>query len=493
MKRLLSALTALVLFLTAGCASASLLPGEMVVGDDIACEELTDFYYTYDASTNPPHYQRYRFYVEDGKRYFYHETREGGGWPQTEEDITRSGTSELTDAQWTTFCDLLNGGTACRREEYLDSGDAGPWLFIYWNGGEEEGREFAFASCAEEAAFEEFCAALADHPGDHALTRFFYSIWGEMMPRTWEITLHGDGYCIRENEETPRPFPEALTAELTQAIAENNADSWRGVYETEYMVLDGEAFSLEIDYADGVRVRAGGDNAFPDMYFSFQGAVLDIFEREKTAGLAGVYRYEGAGSDFTITLNADGTYSFYEGVLSSYTGMGTWEVYDNAVYLTEGEGGFDLSFMFRLEENALVYIADGSDAFICASVQDQERFVKQTALRISVSDGLHTIVYELNDSPSAGSLYGMLPLDIEVENYGSSEIIFYPPQPIDTTDGIEDGGEAGALALFSPWGNVVMYYDSFGAYPGLYLLGQAVEGADQVSSLSGTIHIEAEK
>ena len=38
-----------------------------------------------------------------------------------------------------------------------------------------------------------------------------------------------------------------------------------------------------------------------------------------------------------------------------------------------------------------------------------------------------------------------------------------------------------------------MYYDSFGAYPGLYLLGQAMEGADQVSGLSGTIHVEAVK
>jgi hypothetical protein len=72
-------------------------------------------------------------------------------------------------------------------------------------------------------------------------------------------------------------------------------------------------------------------------------------------------------------------------------------------------------------------------------------------------------------------------------------IIFYPPQAVDTAEGIEDGGEAGGLALFSPWGNVVMFYDSFGSYPGLYILGQAVEGVEQISSLSGTIHVEAVK
>ena len=118
---------------------------------------------------------------------------------------------------------------------------------------------------------------------------------------------------------------------------------------------------------------------------------------------------------------------------------------------------------------------------------------EETSMKISVTDGTHTIIYELNDSPSAKSLYGMLPMDIEVENYGSNEKIFYPAEKIDTNDGIEGGGGAGGLALFSPWGNVVMYYDTFNSYPGLYLMGTAAEGADQVKDLSGTIHIEAEE
>lgn len=116
---------------------------------------------------------------------------------------------------------------------------------------------------------------------------------------------------------------------------------------------------------------------------------------------------------------------------------------------------------------------------------------EEHAMKISVSDGTRTIIYRLNDSPSAKSLYDMLPFDIEVENYGHNEKIFYPKQKIDTTDGIEGGGEAGGLALFSPWGNVVMYYDSFGSYPGLYILGEAIEGVEQVKDLAGTIHVEA--
>jgi hypothetical protein len=118
---------------------------------------------------------------------------------------------------------------------------------------------------------------------------------------------------------------------------------------------------------------------------------------------------------------------------------------------------------------------------------------EEVPMKIRVTDGTHTIIYKLNDSPSAKSLYSMLPMDIEVEDYGSNEKIFYPEEKIDTADGIEGGGGAGDLALFSPWGNVVMFYDTFSSYPGLYLLGTAEEGADQVKGLSGTIHIEAEE
>ena len=112
-------------------------------------------------------------------------------------------------------------------------------------------------------------------------------------------------------------------------------------------------------------------------------------------------------------------------------------------------------------------------------------------MRIRVTDGTHTVIYQLNNSPSAKSLYAMLPMDAEVENYGSNEKIFYPEAAVDTADGIECGGKAGGLALFSPWGNVVMYYDSFGSYPGLYILGEAVEGTDQIKDLAGSIHVEA--
>lgn len=113
-------------------------------------------------------------------------------------------------------------------------------------------------------------------------------------------------------------------------------------------------------------------------------------------------------------------------------------------------------------------------------------------MKIKVSDGNNEIIFLLNDSSAAKSLYGQLPLTLEVENYGSNEKIFYPPEKLDGSDVTEGGGQTGGLAYFSPWGDVVMYYAPFEAYPGLYVLGEATEGSDNIQKLSGTISVTAD-
>ena len=114
------------------------------------------------------------------------------------------------------------------------------------------------------------------------------------------------------------------------------------------------------------------------------------------------------------------------------------------------------------------------------------------AMKIRVSDGTNDITFELNETSAAKSLYGMLPLEVKVENYSNNEKIFYPPTTVSYGDDcIEGDCPAGTLALFSPWGNVVMYYGAASRYSGLYILGQAVEGADNIQNLTGTIRVEA--
>ncbi|WP_288278180.1 cyclophilin-like fold protein [uncultured Prevotella sp.] len=110
--------------------------------------------------------------------------------------------------------------------------------------------------------------------------------------------------------------------------------------------------------------------------------------------------------------------------------------------------------------------------------------------RIKVTDGNHNVTFELNETSAAQSLYGMLPITKEVQNYSTNEKIFYPETAINySSDCIEGACPVGTLALFSPWGNVVMYYGAASKYTGLYILGNAVEGADQISELTGDITV----
>lgn len=114
----------------------------------------------------------------------------------------------------------------------------------------------------------------------------------------------------------------------------------------------------------------------------------------------------------------------------------------------------------------------------------------QTAMEIRVTANGKTTVFELNNSQAARDLYVQLPLSIEVENYSDNEKIFYPPKKLNTTDTPLADAEAGTLAYYAPWGDVVMFYGSFGSAAGLYELGHAVSGSEHIEGMTGTIRIE---
>lgn len=117
---------------------------------------------------------------------------------------------------------------------------------------------------------------------------------------------------------------------------------------------------------------------------------------------------------------------------------------------------------------------------------------KGKAMQISVTSNGTTITYALNESQAAKDLYAQLPLEIDVEDYGGKEKIYYPPNKLGTSNTpLVKSAHPGTLAYYAPWGDVVMFYDSFGSASGLYELGEAVKGTKSIRSLSGTVRIEA--
>ena len=110
--------------------------------------------------------------------------------------------------------------------------------------------------------------------------------------------------------------------------------------------------------------------------------------------------------------------------------------------------------------------------------------------QISVTCGDMQVVYALNDSPAAQGLLSQLPLTVEVEDFSTNEKVFYPPQELDTSNTPLAEGGAGTLAYYAPWGDVVLFYDSFSANSSLFELGEAVSGVENIGQMSGTITVE---
>ena len=92
--------------------------------------------------------------------------------------------------------------------------------------------------------------------------------------------------------------------------------------------------------------------------------------------LAGVYVYEktGFGGEFTITLNSDGTFQYYEGALSSTFGNGTLTLEDGLLCITEENARQPRTNCFRVEDGSLVFQAEDSDNFMFVKVLDGEQF-----------------------------------------------------------------------------------------------------------------------
>jgi len=116
----------------------------------------------------------------------------------------------------------------------------------------------------------------------------------------------------------------------------------------------------------------------------------------------------------------------------------------------------------------------------------------ETKLKIIIRGNGKTVIFELNKSTAAKSLYEQLPMTVDVENYSNNEKIFYPEKKLDTSVTPLANAKKGTLAYYAPWGDVVLFYVDFGSASGLYELGKAVSGIDDIVSLSGKIQIEKE-
>ncbi len=89
------------------------------------------------------------------------------------------------------------------------------------------------------------------------------------------------------------------------------------------------------------------------------------------------YTYEkpGFGGDFTIQIKEDGTFSYYEGMLSSYIGRGTWTLEGDTLFLSDDIiSAYARDNYFKVDGEDLVFQSQNSTNFLYLEVADGERF-----------------------------------------------------------------------------------------------------------------------
>ena len=85
-------------------------------------------------------------------------------------------------------------------------------------------------------------------------------------------------------------------------------------------------------------------------------------------------------------------------------------------------------------------------------------------------NGVGTAV--LNDTNSAKSFYEILPLKLDLKDYAGREKIAYLPERLNFAGDPSSDGKVGDLGYFSPWGNLVLFYEPQPYYDGLIKLGK---------------------
>ena len=98
-------------------------------------------------------------------------------------------------------------------------------------------------------------------------------------------------------------------------------------------------------------------------------------QKNSVADKTYLYEKDGFGGDFTIQLKSDGTFSFYEGGLSSYIGTGEWKLEEEVLVLRDNTLE-DHPFVnyFKVDGDDLIFISEKSTNFMYLDVLDGEKF-----------------------------------------------------------------------------------------------------------------------
>lgn len=129
-----------------------------------------------------------------------------------------------------------------------------------------------------------------------------------------------------------------------------------------------------------------------------------------------------------------------------------------------------------------------SAAKISYASEENPRNVQK--IRVVFQDGIATVA--LFDNSLAKEFLRRLPLEVEFEDFSSTEKIFYLPEKLDIKGAVNADQQKGDFCYYAPWGNIAVFYKGYGHGRSLYVLGTLESGKDSLAAMRNSFKARIE-
>jgi hypothetical protein len=124
---------------------------------------------------------------------------------------------------------------------------------------------------------------------------------------------------------------------------------------------------------------------------------------------------------------------------------------------------------------------------LTASAYGEENY----SMKIKISAGDTVLTATMLDNETSRDFMSLMPITLMLRDYAGTEKISDLPRKL-STQGAASGSDpsVGDITLYSPWGNLAIFYKDFGYASGLIILGKIDSGIDKLSQLNGEVTFE---
>jgi len=122
---------------------------------------------------------------------------------------------------------------------------------------------------------------------------------------------------------------------------------------------------------------------------------------------------------------------------------------------------------------------------------ESETDIKNMKLKVTIGDIVLTAT--LADNPTAKDFISLLPLTVKLDDYASTEKIFYTERKLSTKDAAANiNAVAGDITYYSPWGNVAIFYKDFGNSSSLIRIAKFDDNIDVLKKAGSIDNVKFE-